>query len=144
MRNIITSLCHEQSRKENQDASRPSPSVPDTIITASPCNSGKSTVLLQIWIETPIERVITKCLMDGGSMRSFIREDVSRALKLPVIGEESMNLYTFGSEKPRQVKYNKVKAKLKKYQKWAEYGCRVTGDSSSVHIQNDCCRRSAA
>lgn len=46
-------------------------------------------------------------------MRSFIREDISRALKLPVIGEETINLYTFGSDKPRQAKYKIVKTKLK-------------------------------
>lgn len=51
--------------------------------------------------------------MDGGSMRSFIREDISCALKLPVIGEETLNLDTLGSSQPRQVKYKKVQARLK-------------------------------
>lgn len=46
-------------------------------------------------------------------MRSFIKEDISRALKLPVIGEETINLHTFGSDKSRQAKYKEVKAKLK-------------------------------
>lgn len=77
------------------------------MITASPCKSDKSAVLLQtatMWVETPTDRVLTKCLMDGGSMRGFIKEDISCAVKLSVIGEETINLYTFGSDKPRQAK----------------------------------------
>lgn len=116
-RRHLTFLCHEQLHEAHQHASTsPAVSAADALITASPCSSDKSAVLLQTattWVETPTDRVLTQCLMDGGSMRSFIREDVSRALKLPVTAEETINLYTFGSDKPRQAKYQKVKAELK-------------------------------
>ncbi|KAL1421105.1 hypothetical protein MTO96_023457 [Rhipicephalus appendiculatus] len=39
-------------------------------------------------------------LLDGGSQRTFILEEVSRRLKLHIIGEERLTIYAFGSQRP--------------------------------------------
>ncbi|KAI3375601.1 hypothetical protein L3Q82_003921 [Scortum barcoo] len=57
----------------------------------------------------PAGRKIVRCLLDGGSQRSFIHEDVAKALGLPVIRQETLNLHTFGSTTPATVQRNIVK-----------------------------------
>lgn len=72
-------------------------------------------VLLQtatVWIETPAKRQLTRCLLDGGIQRSFVRQDISRALNLPKIGQERLRLHTFGSDEPKLLTCNKMKLKL--------------------------------
>lgn len=39
----------------------------------------------------------------GGSQRSFIREVISKALNLPVVGEEILNLHTFVSATQKRI-----------------------------------------
>ncbi|XP_026063123.1 uncharacterized protein LOC113046525 [Carassius auratus] len=53
-----------------------------------------------------------RCLLDGGSQRSFISENTVRALKLPVIKQETVTLHTFGSTAPVTAKRNTVKLTL--------------------------------
>lgn len=53
------------------------------------------------------------CLLDGGTSRSFIQEDISRALNFPVIGKETLNIFVFGSKTPQRVTCKKVKVHLK-------------------------------
>lgn len=65
-----------------------------------------------IWIDAPQQSQLAKCLLDGGSQRSFIREDISRALKLPVVGSEVIKLHVFGSVTHQRVTAKKVKANL--------------------------------
>ena len=87
----------------------------DAIVASSPSNSEHSTVLLQtatIWIDAPTKSQVARCLLDGGSTRSFIKEDISRALNLPVIGKETLNVYVFGSKMPQRITCRKVKARL--------------------------------
>ena len=58
----------------------------DAVISVSPSESKQETVLLQtatVWIETPVKRQLTSCLLDGGSQRSFVCQDISRALNFP-------------------------------------------------------------
>ena len=91
--------------------------APDTLVSISPVqsNHNHNTVFLQTavaWIETPIQDQFVRCLLDGGSQRSFIQEDISRSLKLPVIGEETLNLHTFGSATPKRIKCRKVSVTL--------------------------------
>lgn len=50
--------------------------------------------------------------MDGGSQHSFVCEDISRALNLPKIGEETLKLHTFCSGEPKHITCNKVKLRL--------------------------------
>ncbi|KAI3361691.1 hypothetical protein L3Q82_002048 [Scortum barcoo] len=67
------------------------------------------TFKLPAWAGGPAGRKIVRCLLDGGSQRSFIHEDVAKALRLPVIRQETLNLHTFGSTTPATVQRNIVK-----------------------------------
>lgn len=69
----------------------------------------QNTVLLQTakaWAEGPAGRKLVRCLLDGGSQRSFIHEAVVRALQLPVVRQETLKLHTFGSNEPVTAKRN--------------------------------------
>lgn len=75
----------------------------------------QDTVLLQTvktWTVGPRERKVTRCLLDGGSQRSFIHRSVVRALGLPVIRQETLNLHVFGSTSPVTEKRNVVRVEL--------------------------------
>lgn len=63
-------------------------------------------------METPVKRQLTHCLFDGGSQRSFVRQDISCALNLPKIGEETVRLHKFSSSEPKLLTCNKVKLRL--------------------------------
>ncbi len=74
-----------------------------------------NTVLLQTvraWEEGPGQHRRVHCLLDGGSQKSFISEITVRALKLPVIKQETVTPHTFGSAAPVTVKRNTVKVTL--------------------------------
>ncbi|XP_064792902.1 uncharacterized protein LOC135513859 [Oncorhynchus masou masou] len=76
---------------------------------------GQNTVLLQTakaWIEGPSGRKIARCLLDGGSQRSFIHENLVKGLKLPVIRQEALTLHMFGSSAPATSQRNTVKVIL--------------------------------
>lgn len=56
---------------------------------------------------------IAKCLSDGESQRSFIREDISKALNLSVVGTEIIKLHVFGSINAKRITARKVQASLR-------------------------------
>lgn len=75
----------------------------------------QNAVLLQTvraWAEGPGGRKSIRCLLDGGSQRSFISENTVRALKLPVTKQEMFTLHTFGSAAPVTSRCNTVKVIL--------------------------------
>ncbi|KAL2076870.1 hypothetical protein ACEWY4_027537 [Coilia grayii] len=75
----------------------------------------QNTVLLQTaqaHVVGPGGRAVVRCLLDGGSQRSFVCEEQSKALKLPVIRQESFTIHTFGSTAPVTTKRNTVKLVL--------------------------------
>ncbi|XP_014836153.1 PREDICTED: uncharacterized protein LOC106914092 [Poecilia mexicana] len=75
----------------------------------------QNTVLLQTvkaWAVGPKERKISRCLLDGGSQRSFVHRDIVRALGLPVVRQETLNLHVFGSTSPVVEKRNIVRVQL--------------------------------
>ncbi|KAH6930827.1 hypothetical protein HPB50_019705 [Hyalomma asiaticum] len=56
-------------------------------------------VLLQTgraWAIAPAKTILIRFLLDSGSQRSFVRQDIARTLKCPVRGTERLNLFTFG------------------------------------------------
>lgn len=57
-------------------------------------------------------RKIVRCLLDGGSQRSFIHESVVKALRLPVVRQETLHLHTFRCTAPVTVQHNVVKVSL--------------------------------
>lgn len=104
------SVCTNHIRvKANENETNKTPV--DTIVSAFPSNYEGNTVLLQtatIWTDEPQQSQLAKCLLDGGSQRSFIREDISRALKLPVVGSEIIKLHVFGSVTHKRITAKKV------------------------------------
>ncbi|CAI5682672.1 unnamed protein product [Oreochromis niloticus] len=75
----------------------------------------QNTVLLQtakVWIEGPSGRRVARCLLDGGSQRSFIHETLVKSLNLPVIRQETLTLHTFGSSFPTRSQRSIVKVML--------------------------------
>ncbi|KAL1475371.1 hypothetical protein MTO96_037329 [Rhipicephalus appendiculatus] len=63
----------------------------------------KARVLLQTaraFAEGENKTALVRMLLDGGSQRTFILEEVSRRLKLHIIGEERLTIYAFGSQRP--------------------------------------------
>ncbi|KAH7980968.1 hypothetical protein HPB49_020565 [Dermacentor silvarum] len=66
---------------------------------------GVTRVLLQTaraYAEGQHKSALVRMLLDGGSQRTFIRQEVSRRLNLRVTGEEKLAIYAFGSEKPSE------------------------------------------
>lgn len=102
---------HTPAAPENTDAVISSV-IPQAEQTKTDC---ENTVLLQTakaWVIGPVGRKIVRCLLDGGSQRSFVHENVVKALKLPIIKQGIFNLHTFGSSAPTTVKRNIVKLNL--------------------------------
>lgn len=59
----------------------------------------RNAVLLQtarVWVDGRDRKRLARCLLDGGSQRSFVTEGLSRELKLEVVGEEEVTIYPFG------------------------------------------------
>nr|XP_054933975.1 uncharacterized protein LOC129388030 [Dermacentor andersoni] len=66
---------------------------------------GKTRVLLQTaraYAEGQHNSALVRMLLDSGSQRTFVRQDVSRRLNLRVIGGEKLAIYAFGSERPSE------------------------------------------
>lgn len=57
----------------------------------------------------PKNQGVARALLDGGSQISFVREDLARKLDLPIIGKETLDVYSFGEENPTERKTNRVK-----------------------------------
>ncbi|XP_037503466.1 uncharacterized protein LOC119378375 [Rhipicephalus sanguineus] len=77
-----------------------------SVTSAPSALSGINAVLLQtgrVWIECGSQKRLVRILLDSGSQRTFIRADVSKDLRCPVIGTEELSLVTFGHSKPRDV-----------------------------------------
>lgn len=88
--------------------------VSDTLVSVSPvqfnCNSTISLQTAIAWIETPTQDQFVRCLLDGGS---FIQENSSRSLSLPIIGEETHNLHIFATATSKLIKYRRVPVRLR-------------------------------
>ncbi|XP_062582984.1 uncharacterized protein LOC134244753 [Saccostrea cucullata] len=54
-----------------------------------------------------------RLLMDSGSQRTYITENLAEKLKLKILTTEKISLITFGAEKPKIVKTPKVSLKMK-------------------------------
>ncbi|XP_072143022.1 uncharacterized protein [Dermacentor andersoni] len=43
---------------------------------------------------------MVRLMIDGGSQRTFVKKEVSQKMELRVVGEETLNIMTFGNDKP--------------------------------------------
>ena len=124
VKNVSCALC---GRRHHQSVCEPKEVQPDAnsnstdavvssvSSTMKPKPNEPNTVLLQTvkaWTEGPAGRKIVRCLLDGGSQRSFVHENLVKTLKLPVLKQETLNLHTFGSAGPMTTKRNIVKVVL--------------------------------
>ncbi|KAH9366467.1 hypothetical protein HPB48_021616 [Haemaphysalis longicornis] len=86
-------------------------------MTASSGHSGATSVLLQMAraLAEGVRRcLVVRVLLDTGSQRTFIRQDVARALKCTVVGTEDLSLVTFVSAKsPKVLRCRRVPVMLR-------------------------------
>ncbi|KAH7947343.1 hypothetical protein HPB52_010255 [Rhipicephalus sanguineus] len=76
--------------------------TPPTITTASTCEKGAKSVLLQTgraWVESGPRRLLARVMLDSGSQRSFIRTDIAKRLRCRALGIEELSWMTFGNAK---------------------------------------------
>lgn len=77
-----------------------------SVTTANGTPSHKATeVLLQTfrtWASSDSKCVYMRGIIDGGSQRTFIRDDIARKLNLPVVGETVLQLNTFANDTKRR------------------------------------------
>lgn len=109
-------ICNQQSTQTREVTIKPEVDTAQAQCSVSPGDCNDRAVLLQtatVWVDTTRQSQITRCLLDGGSQRSFIREDISKALNLPVVGTEIIKLHVFGSENAKRMTVKKVKASLR-------------------------------
>lgn len=109
-------ICNQQSLQTLQTTNKPDVDTAQAQCSVAPSESNGKAVLLQtatVWIDAPRQSQIAKCLLDGESQRSFIREDISKALNLPVVGTEIIKLHVFGSVNAKRMTARKVKATLR-------------------------------
>lgn len=64
------------------------------------------------WVAGPLGKKMARCLLDGGSQRSFIHENLVKSLNLPTIRQETLTLHMFGSSVPTMSQCNTVKVIL--------------------------------
>lgn len=124
VKGVLCALCgrrHHQSVCDQSEAQPDADSGSTDAVVSSVSSIVKlkanvqNTVLLQTvkaWIEGPAGRKIIRCLLDGGSQRSFIHESVVKVLRLPVVRQETLHLHTFGSTSPITAQRNIVKVSL--------------------------------
>ena len=109
------SVCEQGEAKTDVDSGSTEAVVSSVSSTAKLKANVQNTVLLQTvkaWTEGPGGRKIVRCLLDGGSQRSFIHEGVVKALRLPVVKQETLHLHTFESTAPVIAQRNIVKVSL--------------------------------
>lgn len=102
-----TALCGLNNRPAQEPSSQvaapPAPAAESSLQVAA--TVGAVRIMLQtaqVWAEGPHERSKVRLLLDGGSQRTFVKQELSRRLKLRVLGEEKLTIMTFGNERPTE------------------------------------------
>ncbi|XP_064483072.1 uncharacterized protein LOC135395916 [Ornithodoros turicata] len=125
-RRHLTQLCLGSSRTEQPAASNPSSALAATTSTENVVtslssstifSSPRSDVLLQtakVWLEgSNGRRILARILLDGGSQRSFIRQEVSTKIGCNMIRTENLRVHTLGNVSSRRNKYRCVQVLLR-------------------------------
>ena len=109
------SVCEQSEAKPDADSGSTDAVVSSVSSTLKLKANVQNTVLLQTvkaWTEGPAGRKIVRCLLDGGSQRTFIHEAVVKALRLPVVRQETLQLHVFGSTAAVKTQRNIVRVSL--------------------------------
>ncbi|XP_064465356.1 uncharacterized protein LOC135376833, partial [Ornithodoros turicata] len=99
--------------------------------TNNPQQCERARVMLQTfraWASSDTECAYLRGIFDGGSRRTFIRDDIARRLKLPVIGQTTLQLNTFAGDASRDNirKCKVVEVRLRSQFAPKEYVVRAT------------------
>ncbi|KAH7933562.1 hypothetical protein HPB49_013920 [Dermacentor silvarum] len=91
--------------------------TPPRATSVSTSGTGLMPVFLQTgraWAVRPARSILLRFLLDMGSQRTFVRQDISRALNRPVQGVEHLTLSTFGkTQRPVTLTCNRVSFTLR-------------------------------
>lgn len=112
MSTLHQSVCEQSEEKPDISSNKTDTGVSSVSSTDNLKSKEQNTVLLQTakaWTEGPGGKRVVRCLIDGGSQRSFVHEKLVRSLQLPVLRQETLNLHTFGSPQSVRTKRNTVK-----------------------------------
>jgi len=71
------------------------------------------TARVELCIESKLIKQEARVLLDSGSQRTYITEELAKKLKLNKESEQEINLATFASEKSKKIKTASAKVKLK-------------------------------
>lgn len=69
------------------------------------------------------KKVTTRLLLDTGSQRTYITNELAEKLRLPITGSETLTVYTFSASKPRELHTPVTGLRL------------LTKDGSSLHLR---------
>ncbi|XP_042142868.1 uncharacterized protein LOC120845242 [Ixodes scapularis] len=113
-----------EERQETQKKRTERPRMPSSLcatwkyhkpLLLLPVHKARNRMLLQTfraWAEKGNQRLYVRAIIDGGSQRTFIREDLSRKLGLKVLGYLSLRLNTFGHSTSRPRRRRLVQVRL--------------------------------
>ncbi|GBM54292.1 hypothetical protein AVEN_152736-1, partial [Araneus ventricosus] len=81
----------------------------------SSATTGSDVILQTVYAvgEGKRKNCILRCLLDGGSQVSFIREDISKKLGLPSKGYSNLNIHTFSEKNGKHWRQQKVELTLR-------------------------------
>ncbi|KAM7304098.1 uncharacterized protein ISCGN_013998 [Ixodes scapularis] len=111
-----TSMCDPNWKPnvKKSDRGAPATSVQNAISDSAdvPLDSEVLLQTFRAWAEEGNQRLYVRAIIDGGSQRTFIREDLSRKLGLKVLGYVSLRLNTFGHSTSRPQRRRLVQVRL--------------------------------
>ena len=61
------------------------------------------TALVEVMDPAETQSQVTRILMDTGSQRTYVTEEVARQLNIQPEGKEKLSIYTFGANKPKEI-----------------------------------------
>ncbi|GBM83341.1 hypothetical protein AVEN_93618-1 [Araneus ventricosus] len=81
----------------------------------SSATTGSDVILQTVYAvgEGKRKKCVLRCLLDGGSQVSFIREDISKKLGLPSKGYSNLNICTFSEKNGKHCRQRKVELTLR-------------------------------
>ncbi|XP_064463439.1 uncharacterized protein LOC135374405 [Ornithodoros turicata] len=93
-----SSMC-EARQKEDRDQSSAEATLQSSLKVKDHARCAPQRIILQTaqaWAEGERTRLLVRMMLDGGSQRTFIRRDISEKLRLRVLDEEDLSIFTFG------------------------------------------------
>ena len=93
--NVFTSNVAEQEREPADNNETSMLSMNEQVIM--------QTALVEVMDPAETKSQVTRILMDTGSQRTYVTEEVARKLSVQPEGKEKLSIYTFGASKPKDI-----------------------------------------